>query len=303
MGAYDPAEGMGKFKLKIKVPKVIKKIAKVVTVPVRAAVSSAISVVSPKIAHALTPEISKKDFQHIGKIGDVAAVAAGAVIAAPVIAAGASAIGGAVASGASSLYGAITGGGALTKTLAPKLLSSIMSGHKVPTYQEQPAEVQQQMTQTEYDALVAQQQATADAASITAAAIPQVLPTSPRIEASPITAAITSTPMTPMAPTGAIQPATGTEEQGTPESENPFLSYSEEQLAAEKQAVEAAISYRQSKGLSADGDYKDMTLVQLYAKKALIMAAYTPILMKKYGLYAAGGLGLLGAIYLLNKKK
>jgi len=86
---------------------------------------------------------------------------------------------------------------------------------------------------------------------------------------------------------------------------NPFLFMTEEQLIAEKEAVDSAILYRQSQGLSATGEYKDMTLVELFAKRALIMAAYTPILIKKYGLYAVMGLGLILFISMSrrNRKK
>lgn len=341
LGAYDPMEGMGKFSLKKvvkKAGKVVSKVSKVVTIPVRAAASSAISIVSPKVAHALTPEISKRDFEHIGKVGDVVAIAAGAVIAAPVIAAGASAVAGAVASGVSSVAGLVTGGGSIAKTLGAKVLSTLMSGKKAPQYAELSAEEQQGISQADYAALVAQQEAAANAQSIQAAQIPAVpvttdtpQVTTPVIATTQATVAPTVTAPAPivaqptsMTPQGvyAAQPSASVTEEGeeeataTPttkrskkstgestEAGNPFLTYSEDQLAAELKAVDSAISYRQSKGLSAEGSYQDMTLVQLYAKRALIMAAYTPILMKKYGLYAAivGGAGL--AWYLSKKRK
>jgi len=79
-----------------------------------------------------------------------------------------------------------------------------------------------------------------------------------------------------------------------------YASMSEEQLRAELASVEEATAYRISKGLSAG--YQDFTLLELVKKKALIMAALTPILIKKYGLYAAGGLTALLIVKILLRR-
>jgi len=88
---------------------------------------------------------------------------------------------------------------------------------------------------------------------------------------------------------------------GKPAAGNPYAGYTEAQLKAEAAAVDSAIAYRQSKGLSTG--YQDMTLVALLQKKALIMAALTPILIKKYGLYAAGGLTALLVVKILMRQR
>ena len=82
---------------------------------------------------------------------------------------------------------------------------------------------------------------------------------------------------------------------------NPYSSLSEAQLRAELAAVESAVYARQSKGLSAG--YEDLTIIDLLQKKALIMAALTPILIKKYGLYAAGGLTALLIVKILIRRR
>lgn len=343
MGAYDPAEGMGfKLKIKmpkITIKKPLQSVANVVKAVVRpvevvARATTAVAAQSIGLKNLASDiggnTISKDVLKTAGTVVQVAGAAVGAVVAAPAIAAGASAVAGGVASaasavagvvasGASAVYSAV-GGGALVKKLAPQVLASLMKGQKAPAYSELPAEEQAGMTQAEYDALVKEQEAIALKQSEEAAKLPppevpvnnstvvtppsvggQVM-TKPARERKPRPS--TMKPMTPdtgaVAPTYSIPRESAQQEQGPA---NPFLFYTEAQLAAEKQAVEQAILYRQSKGLSADGDYRDMTLVQLYAKKALIMAAYTPILIKKYGLYAAGGLALILAVSMGRRKK
>lgn len=344
MGAYDPAEGMGKIKIKIKKPKitikkplqsvanVVKAVVRPVEVVARATTAVAAQAVGLKnLASDIGGNtISSSVLKSAGTAVQIAGAAVGAVVAAPVLAAGASAVAGGVASAASAVAGAVAsgastvytavGGGALIKKLAPQVLAGLMKGQKPPAYNELPAEEQAGMTQAEYDALVKEQEAIALRQSEAAAQMP--LPSAPIVQSAvtfpPIIGQDMTKPvrdrrpktstMLPMTPaTGGTAPtysapreaAQQTQEQGPA---NPFLFYTEAQLAAEKQAVEQAILYRQSKGLSADGDYRDMTLVQLYAKKAMIMAAYTPILIKKYGLYAAGGLAVILAVSMTRKK-
>lgn len=284
LGYYDPAEGMG-LKLKKVLKKVTKplvQVAKVVTTPIRAVASSVVSIVDPKLAHEITPEISKKDFENIGDVGKGVAVVTAGVLAAPVIA------GAATAGGAASTAATVA-----AKSMVGKMvLERVVGGLLAPKYEELTEEQQQAMTQEEYDALVRKQEAIAAKQSEAAAKIPEVPPVA---QVTPVA------PTTPALVTPAI-PALVTPPQ--PEvAINPFLFMSEEQLAAEKRAVEDAILFRQSRGLSAYGEYKDLTLLQLYAKRAMIMAAYTPILIKKYGLYAAGGFGVILAASMLRNKR
>lgn len=279
LGSYDPAAGMG-FSLKKIVKQVTKPIAavaKVVTAPVRAVASSVVSIVDPKLAHEITPEISKKDFENIGDVGKGVAVVTAGVLAAPIVA-------GAAAK--------VTATGALKAAVGKKILERVVGGLLAPKYEELAAEGQAGMTQKEYDALVKEQEALVAQQAAEAAA---KLPATPVATPSPtdpnkMVATLPGTPGAPVVPleAGAI---------------NPFLFMSEEQLAVEKRAVEDAIMYRQSRGLSAFSDYRDFPLLQLYAKRAMIMAAYTPILIKKYGLYAAGGLGVILAASMLRNKK
>jgi len=285
LGSYDPAAGMG-FSLKKTLKKAVKivtkpvvSVAKVVTTPVRAVASSVVSIVDPKLAHEITPEISKKDFKNIGNVGKgVAAVTAG-VLAAPIVA-------GAAAK--------VTATGALKTAVGKKILERVAGGLLAPKYEELAAEEQAGMTQEEYDALVKEQEAlVAQQAAEAAAKLPATPVATPSsTDPNKMVATLPGTPGAPVVPleAGAI---------------NPFLFMSEEQLAVEKRAVEDAIMYRQSRGLSAFSDYRDFPLLQLYAKRAMIMAAYTPILIKKYSLYAVGGLGivLLVSMNRRNRKK
>ena len=85
-------------------------------------------------------------------------------------------------------------------------------------------------------------------------------------------------------------------------SVNPYEGYSEAQLRAELVAIESAVADRISKGLSAG--YDDLTIIALLQRRALIISALSQILIKKYGLYAAGGLAALLVIKnLLRRSK
>ena len=83
-------------------------------------------------------------------------------------------------------------------------------------------------------------------------------------------------------------------------SVNPYEGFSEAQLRAELAAIDSAVAVRTSKGLSAG--YEDLTIIDLLQKKALIVSALTQILIKKYGLYAAGGLVALLVIKILLRR-
>ena len=85
-------------------------------------------------------------------------------------------------------------------------------------------------------------------------------------------------------------------------SDNPYSTFSEKQLSVEKANIDGAIAYRQSKGL-AGGGYEDMSLITLYSNRALLMAAYTPILIKKYGLYTAGALAIFLTVKILLRRR
>ena len=115
---------------------------------------------------------------------------------------------------------------------------------------------------------------------------------------APLVEVGTTIVVTPPSNTADILPIVATVESKT--TSNPYLSYTELQLQTEKAAIDAAIALRLSKGLSLD--YPDMPLIELYTKKALVMAALTPLLIKKYGLYAAGGLTLFLVVKILFRR-
>jgi hypothetical protein len=241
---YNPEMG-GFFKKLFKPPKWVRKLKplKIATLPIRAAVSTAVSVVSPKLAHEITTEISKKDFEHIGKVGDVALAVATVAVAAPAII------------GAVGSAGAAGGSGLLSKLgpLGSKILGKILGGGAPPAYQDLSPAEQSSVSPDDYSAAVSEAQSQAVAAS-------------------------------------------GVKQRGG----NPYLGMDEATLAAAKAQVENQIAQRQSMGL---GGYADMDLTQLIKEKALIMEAYTPLLIKKYGLWAAGGLGAVLLIMLVSGRK
>jgi hypothetical protein len=256
---YKPEMG-GFFKRLFKPPKWVRKLKplKIATLPIRAAVSTAVSVASPKLAHEITSEISKKDFEHIGKVGDVGLAIAAAVVAAPVVIGAVSTAGGAIGSAAASLGGSLglTGGTGLLSKLGPlgsKILGKVLGGGTPPAYQDLSPAEQSSVSPGDYSAAVNEAQSQAVAAS-------------------------------------------GVKQSGG----NPYLGMDEATLAAAKAQVENQIAQRQSMGL---GGYADMDLTRLIKEKALIMEAYTPLLIKKYGLWAAGGLGAVLLIMLVSGRK
>ena len=212
------------------------------------------------------------------------------------------------------------------QALVARLTNLIRSGQAVPAFTELSADEQSCTNQADYDALIPQLRANVAAERTTDNITPPVTPpVAPPLPLGadpntwgpkpPITPAIVQPALGPI-PSDIQPPISGpgptyqpsgpgptTEEQAQATTANPYFSYTEAQLAAEQKAIDDAILYRQSKGLSAGGSFPDMPLIQLYAQRALLMAAYTPILIKKYGLYAAGGLGLILAASMLSHKK
>lgn len=241
-GYYAPEMGnFWKSLKKWKPLKTVAKAAKIVTTPVRAVASTVVSTVSPKLAHEITPEISKSTFNTVGKIGDVAAVVAGAVVAAPVIAGAISSVG-----SATGLTGTLA---TVAKTKVGQLVQGLLSkGQQPPAYSDLSADQQAEVSPQDYSAYVAS--------------------------------------VAPAAPAAA-------------NPKDPYANMTEAELEAEKTRVDSAISAVNS-GMGIE--YSGESLTKLLEQRAMIMYHLTPMLVKKYSLYAAAGLGGLLLVMLVAKK-